>query len=490
MKRILLIIGIIIHSQMYAQVVPYNWETEAIYYAGEDIIGGARSVSLGGGFGTLGGDFSSANYNPAGIGMYQFNEFSISPSFHNNTTTSYFNKKNEDQKIGLGINNFGLVWSGLSNNKKWKRINIAIGWNQSANYNRSIYIDGYQNQSSLVNDLIETSNGLSPNELSIFAAPAWDTYLIDTLNSTTYKPNIIPNSNKRTIRTVQTSGYNGEFNFSLSSSYEDNIYIGATIGIPTINYHRFNTHTETEFEANPNTIIISQDYSDTVETTINEFTYKDELSVYGYGINLKLGVIARLNNNIKAGIALHSPSIYNMRRVFNTEVTTNFQDIDNLTSTYITDIFEYQMLSPWKTIISAGGNITKRVLLNMDYELIDYSFSEFIIKNYPEEENNINQNIKDTYTTTQNIRFGGEVRFSFISSRAGYAFFGSPYLSENKDYSKENFTYGLGITTGNFSLDGAYVLSKSKSEYEIYNSAISPIIETNHNFILTARFKY
>lgn len=480
MKKVLLIIFLLIHATTHAQVAPYNWETRALYYANEDIIGSARSVGVGGGFGILGADFSSAKYNPAGIGMYQFNELSISPSFHNNTATSYFNNKNEDQKMGVGISNFGLVWSGVSNNKKWKRINLAIGWNQFANYNRSVYIDGYQNKTSLVNNLIENSNGLTVDELGIAELLAWETYLIDNpVSNTTYTPNIITSTNKRTIRQVESSGYRGELNFSLATSYKEKIYIGATIGIPNINYYRFNTHVEKEFSETMTATIL-----DTLGS-INEFTYKDELSIYGYGLNLKLGIIGRLNKRVKLGLALHSPSIYSMRRLFNTEITTNITS-----SAYTTPVFEYQMLSPWKTIISAGGNITKRILINIDYELIDYSFSKFNFKNFPEQENNINQNIKDTYTRAQNLRVGGEIRLKFISFRAGYALFGNPYVSKNENYSKENFTYGLGITNGNFSIDGAYVLSKNSSEYEMYNEAVSPIVETNHNFVVTARFKY
>ena len=48
---------------------------------------------MSGAFGSLGGEFSALSQNPAGIGMYQFSEFSLTPSFSLNSTTSYYGTK-------------------------------------------------------------------------------------------------------------------------------------------------------------------------------------------------------------------------------------------------------------------------------------------------------------------------------------------------------------------------------------------------------------
>nr|HPG99937.1 hypothetical protein [Tenuifilaceae bacterium] len=45
--------------------------------------GTARSISLGGAIGALGGDFTSLSINPAGLGVYKSGELTVTPSFKN-----------------------------------------------------------------------------------------------------------------------------------------------------------------------------------------------------------------------------------------------------------------------------------------------------------------------------------------------------------------------------------------------------------------------
>ena len=43
-----------------------------------EVAGTARSMGMGGAFASLGADMASLSYNPAGVGMYQRNEVSMS----------------------------------------------------------------------------------------------------------------------------------------------------------------------------------------------------------------------------------------------------------------------------------------------------------------------------------------------------------------------------------------------------------------------------
>ena len=56
-------------------------EIDAFRYSSQSMFGTAKSMSLSGAIGSLGGDFSCLSYNPAGLGMYQFTEITFSPSF-------------------------------------------------------------------------------------------------------------------------------------------------------------------------------------------------------------------------------------------------------------------------------------------------------------------------------------------------------------------------------------------------------------------------
>jgi hypothetical protein len=52
---------------------------DALRYSNLTIQGTARAGAMGNAFGALGGDFTSASINPAGIGVYRTSEFTITP---------------------------------------------------------------------------------------------------------------------------------------------------------------------------------------------------------------------------------------------------------------------------------------------------------------------------------------------------------------------------------------------------------------------------
>ena len=80
----------------------------------------------------------------------------------------------------------------------------------------------------------------------------------------------------------------GEYVFSIGTSYEEKIYFGVTIGLPSINYYENSIYSESNFSNDTN-------YS------LNNFTYDQQFSAVGNGINLKLGTIIRVGENTKIG---------------------------------------------------------------------------------------------------------------------------------------------------------------------------------------------
>ena len=464
-------------------------EIDALRYSQQDVFGNARFVAMSGAFGALGGEFSSLSYNPAGIGLYQFNEFTFTPSFSLHNSNSYFNSSNiDDDKMGLNISNLGLVYCLPKNNSEWKRINIALGWNQLASYERNIRIEGENSSSSLADKILALANGNNINDLNEFhSSLAFWTDLIDLSDNSAdtvtdwyvndngnYLSHISGNSNKLQRKNIHSTGSENEFIFSVGGSYNEKLYIGATIGLPTINYHEKSTYIE-----------------DTFEDTINglqEFNYKEELSVYGSGLNLKVGAILRISEQLKLGVAVHTPTLYSMEETYSTSLTTHF-DSERYTESSPYNYFEYDLITPWKAIISASTIFNKNIIISADYEIIDYTFSEMSSYDYAFETEN--DAIKNTYIKAANIRLGAEVNVKPFVLRSGYAKYGSALA--NKDFSRENFSFGLGLNNGGYFFDIAYILSQGMNEHKLYSDDyIAPIslVNTNHNLIFTLGFRY
>ena len=74
---------------------------------------------------------------------------------------------------------------------------------------------------------------------------------------------------------------------------------------------------------------------------LENFTYTENITAYGTGINLKLGAIMRVGNNTKIGGAIHSPSYISMEEEYSTSVVTEFRTLEeNVKFVEIWDVAE------------------------------------------------------------------------------------------------------------------------------------------------------
>ncbi len=458
-------------------------EVDALRYSTQNLSGTARYSAMGGAFGSLGGEFSALSSNPAGIGMYQFSELTFTPSFNLNANKAYFENSNlSSYRSGFTIGNLGLVFTVPKNNSDWKRINIGIGWNQLANYDNTIKIEGINNGNSIVDKIIEITNGtmigsLTNGEGNSYSQMAWNTYLIDPLFNNNgsidgeYVSNFSSNSKSKSKITTSNGSMN-EFIFSIGGSYQEQLYIGATIGVPTVDYYEYSEYTERET-------------SDT-SNNLRKMLFSEEISAYGTGYNLKVGAIYRLSEKMKIGGSIHTPTFFSIEEDYNTSITTFFKDSTlDYSMGYLTP-FNYDLITPLKASIS-GSVIFNNILICGEYELIDYSTAKYFTTDFE----NANMAIESNYKRTENIKIGAEMNIKPFALRAGYTKYGSAFVS--KDISKENFSYGIGINKGAYFIDITYVLSQGANQYLLYSEDyIEPIstANTNHSLLFTLGFRY
>src|SRR5690606_19319515 len=127
MKKIVLSLAVLASTWTHAQeIVPEN----NVWIGTNQIYGSARYQGLGGAMGAIGGDGSAVSLNPAGSGLFNYNQFSISGVLDNkkfettylgNTTTSKENNFHlpnisafftHDTKAESGVTkvNFGFTY--------------------------------------------------------------------------------------------------------------------------------------------------------------------------------------------------------------------------------------------------------------------------------------------------------------------------------------------------------------------------------------------
>ncbi len=454
----------------------------------------ARSAAMGGAFGALGGDFSSISINPAGLGVYRSAELTLSSNIRMSKAE---NNGFEEEKLSFTIDNLGAVFVFNENTSQtgWQGINLAFGYNALNNFNtRSISrVDDSANSMTDAWDLEAFPNVVNLNEFS--AGLAAETELIGFYDSDEYLSTVLSRENDsydyvRQRKFIKEEGYQGEYVFAVGTNYSNKLYLGLSLGVQHIYYKSRSDYSENTLEGST--------------SKLNNFNYYEFLKNTGDGVNLKLGLIYKPTDNLRLGIAYHSPTYFNMREKYYANLYADYAaDANgnpeyNLTSLSPINEYEYDLRTPSRTILSGAYIFGKRAILSIDYEYVDYSnakFSEGEFGNINDREyfDEVNMIIKDSYKSTYNLKIGGEYRVnSNVSLRAGYALYNSPYekgtINENSDL--KLLSGGVGFRQGNFFLDLAYVNTRY-SEYSAYYSifaedpqydVISEIVKVKNNF--------
>ena len=465
-------------------------ETDVLRLSQTFYQGTARSMAMGGAFGALGADFSTLSTNPAGIGLYRTSEFTISPEiFYSQTGSDYNGFYGQDDRTNFDLSNVGLIATTKAPVKPGSLLRyyqFGFGMNRTNTYNNSTFIVGDNYQHSKVDVYLDELGNTDPayieNDFPFDIYPAWYVYVIDTVRDQDgylLYTSPVPQGGIRQQESQTLKGSNNEWLFAVGANLNDMFYVGATLGLPYSRY--FKTSTFTEYD-NADTIPGFEDWS-----------YTEYLETRGWGVNLKLGMIAWPVEWLRIGAAFHTPTLYyGMHDTWYTSTDARLDGVYNRKDSP-QGSYEYDITTPLRALGSAAIIIGKSGTLSVDYEYVDYSTAKLDAIDYNFfDENNA---IKQTYSSATNLRFGTEWRYSNFAFRGGYSIYGSPYNNNANDGATKSYSLGVGYQDAGFGLDFAYVHAKTNQDYYLYsstnyttNAANQSIIR--NNFVMTARMKF
>ena len=507
MKKIFFLIFSCISSQIVNAQLP----SDAFRYSYFDVEGTARTMGVGGGIGALGGDFSVLSINPAGLGIYRTNEVVITPGFIFNTTSSTLEGDNSeifdisDNKFNL--NNVGLIINIRPAKPKWKTMNFGIGLNRLADFKQSFFYRG-KTTGSYADRFLERAYddngfGLFPDELDAFeAGPAFSTGAIfeDLSNpdTTTFEYlndfevhflNTGENPRIQKEQSVRRKGGINELVFSFAGNYNEKLMLGATVGVPFVNFEENKSYEESD-ELNEIFGFVDMDFDERVKTT-------------GVGINLKAGMIYRINQMIRIGAAIHTPTAYTLNDTFNTIVEYAYDEglgVQRFREESPEGAFRYKLSTPWRYIGSLGLIIKKRGFITGEVEFVNYSKPSFNLTSNSDNpadaayEESVNSDINEIYSSVVNFKIGGEYAFKKVRIRAGFGIYGSPYSSG--DFNNNTVSIGLGYRLQSVYFDLAYKYTEIGEEYAPYVVSTPSLQQTvqntlkRNNILLTIGYKF
>lgn len=476
-------------------------EVDALRYSQTYFGSTARSIGLAGATGALGADLSTLTNNPAGVGLYKRSEIVVTPILHEGITESmYISNTEENNNYNFDLQNAGVVFSfnALEQHSSWKNFQFAFGFNRLRNFNNEMTVAGHNGavDGTIMRPFYDyatnygTTN-LSPDELvssaafdALLAYEADLLYDVDGNSDNGYQwgyDAIYGGVYQQ--KDIKTSGTHDEVFLSLGGNYNDKLYLGATVGIQSIDYRKESTY----YEA---------DTQDTIPV-FNSLTKYDNLETTGSGVNLKLGAIYRAAPWLRLGLAYHTPTFFgDMRDVYSSSMESSLTyDPDegavNNESERSAGEFNYELITPSRVITSATFLIRDYGLISVDYELVNYSKATLDSDTFGFSDSN--DFMESNFKRQGNLRLGTEWRYGHFYARGGYALYGSPYKNGG-DFGETTFkSFGFGYRDGSFSLDFAYLNSQMSDTYFFYDSDYAPqaVNEYQENqYVVTFGFQF
>lgn len=532
----------------------------AYRFSQPDMKGTARFMSMGGAFGALGGDLSTLSQNPAGIGVYRSNEigFTLNLDCQSSKTTSPGFSMTDSQTKFL-LNNIGGVATLKLPSSVVPNLNIGFTYNKGASFNSryngamnlsnsmSNYIAGIANGYQLtVMDLTTTDNynPYNPTDGG-YAAPwlailGYDSHLINPTgdpDSPHWKGQWGDLTSGTGNFAVETSGSVDEYNVALGGNISNVVYWGMNFDIVNLNYRM-----DAFWGENLSNAEIDLDNGNGPTPMNARWNMRNTYRATGSGFNYQLGVIIKPIQELRIGLAFHTPTWYNITESYYASTDFSYgSGPDAYSNTAITDdgypgTNYVSFKTPWKFMASVAGVIGSRFIISADYEWTGYKDMSFSMQNndyyyddpwdwdyysavYSSNDPyyETNQDVKNYYQSTNTLRLGAEFRVTpRFSVRAGYSYVSSPVQDKVKDgkevvytsgtlpnfrldNSTNYITCGLGYKFQNFYVDAAYVYKHMSSTYHAYTgdprtpeipSPSSKLTLDNSQIVLSCGFKF
>ncbi|MEM6763479.1 MAG: hypothetical protein AAF655_01085 [Bacteroidota bacterium] len=511
-------------------------ESDALRYSTNSLVGTARSLALGGAYSAVGADLSAATLNPAGLGLYRRSDFSITPMvrFTSNDATylegggsatdSYFGLSN----LGIAIN--GKVYRGYGRNRQevetgLKSYTFAFGYNQLQNYDRTSRATGFNTLSSISQTYADRANGFFPDNLD-FSLPeglGYNAFIIDTLvggGGAQYIAAVDPEQfggiEQRILQ--EEEGRKNEWFISGAANISDNLFIGLTVGIQSVNYTQNFRYTEVDVNNVHEFLIPDPDDPQNFNLLLDteSITYRDEFTTTGNGINARLGLIFRPSDVFRFGISFQSPTYLDLTEEYTQGVLHNVAGLNGTVALgdsldgegFFSD---YNVTTPY--VVTLGGMYLfgKRGFLTADVEITDYSSANLsssadLNTNFTAE----NEAISELLDFAINYRLGAEVRIDVLRLRAGGALFSTAFKEEAEEYLsfpdlqlnslnayRRMLTFGLGIRQPNYYVDVSWVNQWQENKFSPFASENISIFQptvlnttTTNSVVLTIGFGF
>ncbi|MCC6601132.1 MAG: outer membrane protein transport protein [Crocinitomicaceae bacterium] len=441
-------------------------EVDALRYSYTETPLSIRSAGMAGTFGALGSDLSSFWTNPGGIGAYRRGGLELAFGFHDtNVSSEYDEITSENSKANFTIQNTGIVWKRSVKNSDFGTINMGVAYSKINNFHQNISIRGEDIPSSLLDVFTAQANGTAYddvyNSFPFGAGLAWDTYLIDPLDSNANSYVAVAGKyGSDQSKLIKRKGAMAETVFGIGSSYLDILYFGASIGFQSVRFEESSTYLEK--------------YS--AEDVVDSFNFEEKLNTTGTGINIKFGVLAKVTSWLRLGAAYHSKTAIGLTDSYSSAIDSFFKDNTHYNQQSPDNSFSYSIRTPSRLMGNIAFVMGDYGVIAGDYEYINFSSIKMSSTGLDNDYDFSieNQTINTIYRGTHRVRAGLELRIaSDWRVRAGAGYRQSPFVNGvNENSALYSFSLGSGYRHDALSVDLGLGYNMNTENYYLYNSQL------------------
>ncbi|MBN1351375.1 outer membrane protein transport protein [candidate division KSB1 bacterium] len=413
---------------------------EEIFYMGNEYGINARAMGMGNTRICTAEDFSAAFSNPAALGMVRRMELQGSFSHLKIQDQALFlGKATTDSKNSTKLNTLGFVFPVPTYRGS---LVFSIGFARLRDYESSLKMQAFNPQHSSYRPILDE---IYPDIYTYYDSTLQD--YVDYFIDTTIDDSVFQKE------TLISSGGLKAWTVSGALEVQKDIFLGASINV----WSGSEEHTLTFVEEDQN------EYYQAADTSITE----DGIVIYDYNdfkslesmqkinsefnaINLKIGLLYRMNQFMKLGLTVESPKTFTIKEKWEDESTVNFDDgsyAEPSPNPYSGES-EYKIQEPYIFGFGASASLLNFTLAG-DVELVDWSQAKFLTDSpiYGETKDRVNTRIKENFTTVTNVHLGGEFSIPFLNTkiRAGYANRPSIFKDARDDEHKKYLSLGASL---------------------------------------------
>lgn len=511
---------------------------DAVRYSQENLNGTARFRAMGGAFSALGGDLTSISVNPAGSAVFSNNQLAVSFSnFNSKNNSDYFNTKTEASNNSFDVNQAGLVlvFKNLDSSSKWKKISVAVNYENTNNFDNSVFSAGtnlnnnsidkyflsYANNSGQVptryidsfyyshsldrsGNPISGSDGLPIKDYSVLSNyfETSQTNIKNDLASYIYQY-IGEVDGADSFRNQQAFlAYEAFLIDPLKSNDPNNSQYVSLVPqgryyheneVTTLGYNgkvSFNGSTSYQDKLflgiNLNTHFVdynksSSFYEDnnaalTSNYSVSSIRFNNDLQTYGNGFSCQLGAILKASKAIRLGLTYESPTYYTLTDKLYQSLrvvseATNLTATNDVVDPQVTNVYQPYSL---QTPAKWTGSLAY-VFGKTGLISFDFAQKDYSTTTFKPNDDFIgaNKQMSNILAVSNELRIGTEYKIKKISLRGGYRFEESPYKNKTTIGDLRSFSGGLGYNFGGFKLDLAYSNTKRDSDEAFFSQGFT-----------------